>query len=182
MEVRQGGELSFSSHGRRYKKKCSSTVPSDFCVDPQRIIFSVDLVNSYFCSPPIPALSFCSSSEVKQNVMYCILYDFFRRVIMSWSRCWEGNRSQLYYIFKKIYIYREERGQVQLLFFVLIPCEFFFSFHVSTVFQVTWKLVSSAGGNWKELEPQWRLKKRGDDEMDDPAGHYPQDNDYYPQF
>lgn len=76
--MRQGGELSFSCHGRRYKKKkkSSSTVPSDFCVDPQRIIFSVDLVNSYFCSPLSLALSFCSSSEVKQNVMYCILYDF----------------------------------------------------------------------------------------------------------
>lgn len=40
------------------KKKCSSAVPSGFFVDAQRVIFSVDLVNSYFCSPPTPALRF----------------------------------------------------------------------------------------------------------------------------
>lgn len=115
MEIRRGAELLLSCHGCRYKKKrkkSSSTVPSGFFVDAQRIMFSVDLVNSYFCSPPIPALSFCSSSEVKQKVMYCILYDFFllffkvfQRVTVSWSKGWEGNKLQLYYF----YFYTEEK-------------------------------------------------------------------------
>lgn len=69
---------------------------------------------------------------------------------MSWSRGWEGNRSQFHNFF---FFYREERGQVQLLFFVKIPCDIFL-FIPCTIFQIAWKLVSSAGGNWKDPEPR----------------------------
>lgn len=58
------------------------------------------------------------------------------------------------------------------------------------MFRIAWKLVSSAGGNWKDFESRRRFgkKRRGEkkavtgDEIDDPSGHYPQDRDYYPQF
>lgn len=59
-----------------------------------------------------------------------------------------------------IFIQREKRPGAA---FVL--CVDSFSFHVSTLFRLGRKRVSSAG-NWKDPEPQWRLvKKRGGDWM-----------------
>lgn len=122
-KVGHGVELLFSYHGCRYqnrkkKKKCSSAVPSGFFVDAQSHIQC--RLGKLFLLPTHPCPPFCSSSEVKQNVMYCILYDFFffslQRVTVSGSRCWEGNRSQLCYFL--LFLYRGKRGQVQLLFFV----------------------------------------------------------------
>lgn len=59
-----------------------------------------------------------------------------------------------------IFIQRKKRPGAA---FVL--CVDSFSFHVSTLFRLDRKRVSSAG-NWKDPEPQWRLvKKRGGDWM-----------------
>lgn len=112
------------------KIKCSSAVPSGFFVDAQRVIFSVDLVNSYFCShPSLPSVSQFNWSKTKRDVLYSVwFFSFFfsslQRVTVSGSRCWEGNRSQLCYFY---YFYTEEKEAkcsfCALCRFLFIPCE-----------------------------------------------------------
>lgn len=124
-KVGHGVELLFSYHGCRYqnrKKKKKMQFSCSFwflCGCTENHIQC--RLGKLFLLPTHPCPPFCSSSEVKQNVMYCILYDFFfffslQRVTVSGSRCWEGNRLQLCYFL--LFLYRGKRGQVQLLFFV----------------------------------------------------------------
>lgn len=80
-KVGHGVELLFSYHGCRYqnrkkKKKMQFSCSFWFLCGCTESHIQCRL-GKLFLLPTHPCPPFCSSSEVKQNVMYCILYDFF---------------------------------------------------------------------------------------------------------
>lgn len=77
----------------------------------------------------------------------------FQRVTVSWSWGWEGNGSQLYYVF----FYREERGRAtsvlyvdSLWIFLFIPCEHCVSGNWRVVLEETGTVLSHGGGWGRE--------------------------------
>lgn len=75
VKLRQGGKLLFSCYGHHFKKRKEKNAVQLFwflCGTTENHI-QCRLGKFFFL---FHALSFCSSSEVKQTVMYCILYDF----------------------------------------------------------------------------------------------------------
>lgn len=76
VKIRQGGKLSFTTNTSKCttkKEKMQFNCSLWFLCGPTENHIQCRLGKFLFL---FPALSFCSSSEVKQNVMYCILYDF----------------------------------------------------------------------------------------------------------
>jgi len=104
--------------------------------------------------------------------MYCILYDFERSTMSQRAGCERGG-FQCYYISPYFYMQGWRRPSAFLL--SVDSREFFFSFHVTTVFRATRKQVSSARGNWKGLESRWRPSREvvNGNKLDDPVEPLP---------
>jgi len=166
------GSHCLSAMGTATKKKIVSTLPLNSMWGSTENHIQCRL-HKFLIRIPTPTLSFCSSCEVKQNVMYCILYDF-ERSTMSQRAGWERDGLQCYYISPYFYMQGWRRPSA---FVQSVDSSWIFSSHSMwpPFFGATRKQVSSARGNWKGLVSRWRSRREvvNGNKMDDPVESLP---------